>query len=460
MLGKVHSEKFNPDLAQSGAQAQASPPGEISSRPAARGKRICIVGLGSISHNPRVVKEADALAAAGHDVVVVFLRHYRWSRPIDCQIIERAKWRAEIVDVAPSGSGRLRRWASALQLHLFLRLCRWTLRFPVAELAYSRYFLALLRRAVRQRSDLYIGHYTGSLPVVAWAARRTGAKFAFDFEDFHRAETSGSDAGGSSNRLVAVLEDRYLPAASFVTAASWGIGEYVAKTTGLPVPTTILNVFPWADRAGIPAPQARPANSPLSLYWFSQVVSLDRGLQDVIAAMALMRAPAELHIRGSDAGAAIDALQGLARERGVVDRVRFHPIVAPGELLADAAKHDIGLGLELRTPLNRDICITNKIFLYMLAGLGVVASRTRGHDDVIKLCPDAGFLYPSGDAAALAAILDGLAQDRQLLERTKSAALAAARDRWNWERESRSLIARIEASMSGECSNAARGETN
>jgi glycosyltransferase involved in cell wall biosynthesis len=460
MFGKVQSEKFESDLARSDAKPPAMPPREVLPRPPAQRKRICIVGLGSVSHNPRVVKEADALAAAGHDVVVIFLQHYRWSRAIDRQIIERAKWRAEIVDVAPSITGQLRRSISGVQLFLFRQLCRWTLRFPVAELAYSRYFLVLLRRAIRHRSDLYIGHYTGSLPVVAWAARRTRAKFAFDFEDFHRAEANGVDVGDLSNRLVAALEDRYLPAASFVTAASWGIGEYVAKTTGLPTPTTVLNVFPWADRASLPAPRTRPPNAALSLYWFSQIVSLDRGLQDVIAAMALMRAPAELHIRGSDAAHAIDALRGLARERGVAERVRFHPIVPPGELLADAAGHDIGLGLELRTPLNRDICITNKIFLYLLAGLAVVASRTRGHDDVLRLSPEAGFLYASGDAAALAAILDHLAQDRQLLERTKTAALAAARDRWNWERESGLLVATVEASMASECAIAARGRLN
>jgi glycosyltransferase involved in cell wall biosynthesis len=451
MLGKLQSDLTGPE-----PEAPAMPCREVAPRQPARSKRICIVGLGSISHNPRVVKEADALAAAGHDVVVVFLQHYQWSRAVDRQIIERAKWRAEIVDVSPSVPGQLRRWISGLQLFLFRQLCRWTLRFPIAELAYSRYFLILLRRAIRQRSDFYIGHYTGSLPVVAWAARRTGAKFAFDFEDFHRAEANGVEDEALSNRLVAILEDRYLPAASFITAASWGIGEYVAKTTGLPAPTIVLNVFPWADRASIPEPQPRPPNSVLSLYWFSQIVSLDRGLQDAIAAMALMGEPAELHIRGSDAGNAIATLRGLARDRGVAERVHFHPIVPPREILADAAEHDIGLGLELRRPLNRDICITNKIFLYMLAGLAVIASRTRGHDDVIKLCPESGFLYPSGDAAALAAILDRLAQDRQLLERTQAAALAAARDRWNWERESRILVAAVEEAMVLEGSRATR----
>jgi glycosyltransferase involved in cell wall biosynthesis len=438
MLGKVQ-----PDPAQRGADAALQPVGDASSQRPARGRRVCIVGLGSISHNPRVVKEADALAAAGYDVVVLFLQHFEWARAMDRRILERAKWRADIVEVFPSVSGSLRRWVSALQLLLFRGLCRWTMRFPVAELAYSRYFFPLLRRALRQRSDLYIGHYTGNLPVVALAARWTGAKFAFDFEDFHRGEVGPSGGESLSTRFIATLEDRYLPAASFVTAASWGIAEEVAKTTGLSAPTTVLNVFPWSDRAKLPTPSPRPPNAALSLYWFSQIVSMDRGLQDVIGAMALMHERAELHIRGDGMNGSIESLRRLSEEFNASERIHFHPIVPPEELLADAAEHDVGLCLEVPATPNKDACISNKIFVYMLAGLAIVASRTRGQSDILNAAPEIGLLYDPGDIHTLAAILDRYAADRALLARTKTAALAGARERWNWERESELLVSLV-----------------
>ena len=403
-------------------------------------KRICIVGVGSVSQNPRVVKEADALAAAGYDVVVLFLQHYDWARSMDRRVLERAKWRADIVDVSPSIGGRIRRLVSALQLRLFQRLCRWSMRFPIAELGCSRYFVPLLWRAIRHRCDLYIGHYPGSLPVVAWAAHWTGAEFAFDFEDFHRGEVSPIESGNLQIKLIAALENRYLPAARFLTAASWGIAEEVARTTGLPSPTTVLNVFPWSDRARLPPPSSTPVNAVLSLYWFSQIASLDRGLQDAIGAMALMRERAELHIRGDDLAGSIANLRRLAEEQGVSERIHFHPVVPPGDLLASAAPYDVGLCLEAPTTSNRDVCIANKIFVYMLAGLAVVASRTRGQSDVFHATPNIGFLYDPGDIAGLAKILDRCAADRALLARAKAAALAAARERWNWERESRIVV--------------------
>lgn len=439
MSGKILS-----DVAQPDAGELPSPLQQIPQRDPGQRKRICIVGLGSISQNPRVVKEADALAAAGHDVVVLFLQHLEWARAMDRQILQRAKWRADTVEVFASSRGRLRRRLSALQLRLFLLICRWTTRFPVAELAYSRYFFPLLQRAIRQRSDLYIGHYTGSLPVVALAAGWTGAKFAFDFEDFHRGQDYPVQTESLSTRLIATLEDRYLPLAEFITAASWGIAEEVAKTTGLEAPATVLNVFPWSDRANLPASKPQSPNAILSLYWFSQIVSLDRGLQDAIEAMALMRERAELHIRGAGLNNSIEDLLRLARQKRISERIYFHAIVPPEELLATAAEHDVGLCLEVPASPNKDVVISNKIFLYMLAGLAIVASRTRGQSDVLNATPEVGAIYDSGDVHGLAAILDRYAADRTLLARTKAAALAAARERWNWERESRLVVGAVD----------------
>jgi glycosyltransferase involved in cell wall biosynthesis len=439
MLGNLQS-----DGAQRRAVGASVPTGEARSSTCGRRVRICIVGLGSISQNPRVVKEADALAAAGYDVIVLFPQQYEWARDMDRQIMERVKWRTDVVEVLPTFGGRIRRFTLALRLHLFRLLCHCTMHFPVAELGYSRYFLSLLWRAIRHRGDLYIGHYPGSLPVVAWAARLTGAKFAFDFEDFHRGEGYPIEPESLPNRLLVAIEDRYLPGASFVTAASWGISDEVAKTTGLPLPTTVLNAFPWSDRARLVLPIPRLPNRHLSLYWFSQIVSMDRGLQDVIGAMALMREQAELHIRGADSAGSIERLRHLAEERGISERVHFHPIVPPEDLLASAAMHDVGLCLEVPATPARNVCITNKIFVYMLAGLAIAATRTRGHVDVLNRAPEIGVLYDSGDIASLATILDRYATDRSLLTRTKAAALATVCEVWNWERESKTVVGAID----------------
>lgn len=410
-----------------------------------RCKRICIVTNAPISQNPRVVKEADVLSEAGYDVLVLFGQHAEWTRPLDQHILDSATWRGRAIEIWPSGTRRrFHRLILAVQVSIFRFLAKCSTAAPIAEFAYSRFLIGQLWHALRARADLYIGHNPQSLPVVAWAAHLRGAKFGFDFEDFYQGELPANERGSLSNRLLAAIEARYVPKACHLTAASWGIAREVAVMHGIAPPLTILNVFKWADRAQLRCTGGEPIRRPqLSLYWFSQIVSLDRGLQDAIRAIEHVSAPVMLHVRGSATIEVKSELMSIAKRCGVESRIIFLDPIPPEDLLAAAAEHDVGLCLEVPSTANRDNCITNKIFMYMLAGLAIIASRTRGHADVLAKNPNVGFLYEANDLQGLAAVIERLSRDQELLARTKAQALEAARHTWNWERESRSLVAAI-----------------
>src|SRR5262249_41872769 len=105
-------------------------------------KRICIVTNAPISQNPRVVKEADALSAAGYDVLVLFAQHAEWTRPLDRYILDQARWRGHAIEFWPSGTRRLiRRLILATRLSIFCFLSKFSMAAPIAELAYSRFLL-------------------------------------------------------------------------------------------------------------------------------------------------------------------------------------------------------------------------------------------------------------------------------------------------------------------------------
>jgi hypothetical protein len=48
----------------------------------------------------------------------------------------------------------------------------------------------------------------------------------------------------------------------------------------------------------------------------------------------------------------------------------------PEEMVRQAAPYDIGLSLETDISDNRSLCLTNKIFTYLLAGVPVLLSDT------------------------------------------------------------------------------------
>src|SRR4051794_2020187 len=65
--------------------------------PRKRGARVCIVTSTSISHNPRALKEADALTDAGYDVCVVGSQNLSWVAEFDAAAVREKAWSYEAV---------------------------------------------------------------------------------------------------------------------------------------------------------------------------------------------------------------------------------------------------------------------------------------------------------------------------------------------------------------------------
>ena len=57
-------------------------------------KKILIITTGQPSLNPRMVKEADALSAAGHEVEVLYQYWNEWASEMDASLLKTKKWKA------------------------------------------------------------------------------------------------------------------------------------------------------------------------------------------------------------------------------------------------------------------------------------------------------------------------------------------------------------------------------
>ncbi len=405
-------------------------------------RRYTLITTGNVSTTPRLVKAADALTAAGHAVRVVAIAAAPVHDRADAAVMASRQWMLVRVAVRHGTvRGALRRgwhggrqWMARLAWRLGLR------PDAIADRAVSRYLEPLTAAARAAPADVVIGHTLGALPAAARAAATLGAALAFDSEDLHSEELPPTPEHARTRALVAAVEARYLPRCRYVTASADGIADALAARYDMPRPAVILNTFSLADRpcAGPPRRQRRVAAP--SLYWYSQLIGAGRGLEDALAALALVDRRVMLHLRGrmdpgyrEPLGARIDAL-------GVRDRVHFHDLVSPPELVRAAAEHDIGLALEQPSAMNRELCVTNKLCTYLLAGLAIVATDTRGQRGILADAPGAGVLYRPGDAAALARALSSLIESPAALHRAKAAARAAAERRYAWEYDAPRLV--------------------
>jgi glycosyltransferase involved in cell wall biosynthesis len=121
-------------------------------------------------------------------------------------------------------------------------------------------------------------------------------------------------------------------------------------------------------------------------------------------------------------------------------------MASPDEMVRLAADYDLGLSLETEVSENRRICLTNKIFTYLLAGVPVVMSNTPAQKLLAADLGPAARLCDLADPAGLAATLDSLASPAILAE-ASAAAWRLGRDRYNWEKEQDVLLQSVAAAF-------------
>jgi glycosyltransferase involved in cell wall biosynthesis len=109
-------------------------------------------------------------------------------------------------------------------------------------------------------------------------------------------------------------------------------------------------------------------------------------------------------------------------------------------MIRAASEFDVGLALEQPVSLNRDICLTNKIFAYLLAGNAIAATATTGQKPIIDTIGKAGFLYQPGDVDGLAEGLRYWSQDREQLQIARQQAWWHGTRTFNWDIEKKKFL--------------------
>ena len=408
--------------------------------------RICVVTAGHLSTCPRMLKAADALHAAGYAVRVVSANHTPWAQAADREVVRSRGWKWTVVDYARETAATARiatgaRFKAAGALAAGVGVER--VPMSVATRAFSRAHDEIVAAVVSEPADVVYGGTTGALGAVAEAATDLGAPYGIDLEDFHSGEHDDAE-GEHEHALAERVERAAIAGARFVTASSPMISSAYANKYGI-TPITIHNTFSIARLAAA----ADTGGGPLRLYWFSQTIGSGRGLEDAIRAAGRVGAAVELHLRGRAPATYIAALRALQQDVAPDLGLVVHKPAPPDEMVALAQAYDAGLSCEEPAVLNHRLCLGNKIFTYLAAGVPVVLSRTPAQAALASELGDAAIACDYGDVGGLADQLTRLmGADRR--HAARAAARAAAERRWHWEHplDRGALLAQVAAAAS------------
>jgi glycosyltransferase involved in cell wall biosynthesis len=377
--------------------------------------RIAIIAFHPLASDSRVLRTARALHEAGHRVLLV--GH----------------------GPAPAGVGYDVALLPDLPSPFLIRAGLVLRQAPATLMAASAkrlYWLNAARRRARAilrswRPDVVHANDWNTLPLALDAKAGWGALIVYDTHELAVAEYEHS----LKWRLAALAHVRAIEAqgiaqADAVIAVSPGIARALpGMYPGLGEPVVIRNV-PDAE------PMPFHPTGPTVTVLFHGLLRSNRGLEPVLASMPDWPERFRLVLRGPCAPAYRAALERQVAERGLSRRVSFEPPVSPAEVVPRAAEADLGLCVLPDTSRHNRYALPNKLFEYLMAGLGVVVSPL---PDMAELVQSTGCgVLTEAEPGAIAAALRGL--DPAAIDRLKRQALAAASS-LNWASESRKLLA-------------------
>ena len=405
-------------------------------------KKICLVSPGHVASNPRLVKEANSLVAAGYDVRVVAGDTAPFVRPLDESLLASVKWTT--CDRIGLGTHPVYIWRK-----LKHKLARIAFQFGlrniyIAMWAHSPMSDLLSQAASVPSADLYIAHCLAALPAAAIAAERNNAKLSFDVEDFHVGELAEIPENKLEIAIRNYIERTLLPRCCYLTASSPMIASVYRNCYGVSI-EPILNVFPLSE-----APvKTKEVNSKkrFSLYWFSQTIGADRGIESIISAIGQMQTPVDLYLRGMPTVGYIDVLIQLAHKEGVIDCLYLLPPVPPADMVQLASDYDIGLSIEPGRDTNNSICLGNKIFTCLLAGLPIILSKTPAQEALSHKLLEASIVIDINDPNAIARTLDTFFSNPTNLELSRAVAWKLGREVYNWDIEQNKFLDVVENAL-------------
>jgi glycosyltransferase involved in cell wall biosynthesis len=387
--------------------------------------RICLVFEHSLAFYTRILQEIDALREAG--AVIELLTSHPRPENAPAGI---ARTYAPLWSVTPllESTHRLR------PVRIASNIVRNAIRPRVhryREKRSTRVRESALRE-IAARTDIFWVVDEPSLPTVARAARRTGAKVVYETLDL---VPEYLDAG-EDVRTKRLADERRLVGGvdGFITVCDSYADYYMEMYGGRELRRRPL------VRNDMPATivdTAKPTSRPLRLLFLGSLMH-DRPVAELIRAMALVTADITLTFQGVNhiGEEPADLIDGL----GLHDRVLLVGPCPPDSIVDAARDYDIGIVALRGIDENERRASTTKSFTYMSAGLALLGSDLPGIARVIDAHRN-GVLVAGMEPEAWAEAIDRIAAlPDSNIDAMRERSLAAARV-YAWEKQRPTYVA-------------------
>jgi O-antigen/teichoic acid export membrane protein len=387
-------------------------------RRGARPLRVCMHVRGPLRSDARVRREARTLLEEGYIVTVV--------------------------DVEPQAVAARSEQIEGIAVHHLVKPA-WFVpaRLPWRIGRSAGKFVSCTLALWRVKADLYHAHDVNALTACYCVARLRRRPVIFDAHELPLYEFDR--VCRPLRRLLWRGLSHLLARCAGIITVSPAIMQEMRTRYAVDALTLVRNIPPYQA----PGPSERlrqhcglSATTRIALYQGN--LQADRGLDLLVRAARFLAAGQVIVLMGRAVGQTGEQLQALIASEGVAGQVRILPAVPYAELGAWTASADVGLLLFAPAfSANIRLCLPNKLFEYLMAGLPVLATPLEAVSEVLH-ATRAGQVVAALTPADIGAELNALLADDARRAQLRANALQAARTQLCWEQERRQLTALYE----------------
>ena len=403
---------------------------------------VCILACKDMRLNMRAIRQAKALAEAGHDVTIV-----SWRNP-DPRVVGGSAPATLIATGDPPFvtplmallwvTGRVFRSAAAER------------RFAAAGVAAGRSRAQLFARRVEthlagRSFDVVQAHFDKALHAASDLVRQCGAKLIFDAVEVpFDSEMLPKDPTTRALRLAEIQRevDIVRGVDSWITVND-ALADAAVERFGIARPLVLRNL-PTAENPPSDGRLRRDVGLPESARIILHLNTMRKGEGLETAIDALARLPDEYHLvgLGPTHKSYLKAIRQRAAERGVAQRFHLAPLQPPHQVTAYIAGADIGMIAREGDRANMRFSLPNRVFQMIAARLPVVATPL---PEISRIVRDWGIgaVFEEADSAGLVAAIRTVSEPAAL-PRFRQAVDTAART-LNWEQECAPYVQLVES---------------
>lgn len=380
--------------------------------------KVCMHVLKIARAEGRVMRDAIAFVGAGFAVTIIDVES-EWARPAE-EYIQDIHLK-HIITSNWLTSRRFEPW--------FFLIAVWT-------------FIRSIWRLLRESVDIYHASELTALPACYIAAKLRRKPLVFEAHELHFPvpETNLSfwrRLGGILIRFLVMI----LPRCAGVIVPSPPIAQEMRERYHVSEIIVIRGVPPY--RAVSKSDRLRQhlgLDPHIRIALYQGGLQRNRGLDRLVYAAHFLESNSVIVLMGPDTGNTRAELEGLIASEGVSAQVKIIPPVPYEELLDWTSSADIGLTIfPLDYSLSIRLCLPQKLFEYLMAGLPVLTSQLDAVAELVKVY-DVGQVVSSLAPGDIGSAINAILADHKALARMRHNALETAQHELHWEKESQKLI--------------------